>query len=129
MSLEERLHVWSLARELAEALEESDELQAFRQTEDTVLADDEALELIREFEVAKRALNKAKKAPIEEQMLLAERFMQIEERFNAHRAIQAYWAARTNLDALMQRINAIVTAPITGEEAPPDRSEGEGGAI
>jgi cell fate (sporulation/competence/biofilm development) regulator YlbF (YheA/YmcA/DUF963 family) len=113
-----RSDVWRLARELAKAIEESDELQAYRTTEDAVLADDEALVLIRDYEAAKRAVKFSKQRPAEEQMLLVNRFMEIEEQFNTHPVIQAYWNARTSLDAFMDRVNAVVTFPITGEEAP-----------
>lgn len=118
MSVATRSDVWMLARELAQAIEESPELLAYRETEDAVLADQEALDLIREYEAAKRSVKRSKTKPPAEQMLLVERFMTIEERFNAHAVIQAYWEARVNLDSFMDRINAVVTYPITGEEAP-----------
>lgn len=107
-----------LARELAAAIEESPELLDYRRTEDAVLADQEALDLIRDYEAAKRAVKKSKTKPPAEQHALVERFMAIEERFNQHPVIQAYWTARTELDAFLDRINAVVTFPITGEEAP-----------
>lgn len=111
-------NVWLLARELAEAIEESPELVAYRETEDAVLADDEALALIREYEVSKRAVKKSKTLPPAEQIMLVNRFMEIEERFNQHAVIQAYWTARTTLDAFLERVNSVVTFPITGVEEP-----------
>jgi cell fate (sporulation/competence/biofilm development) regulator YlbF (YheA/YmcA/DUF963 family) len=116
--VETKKSVWELARELAKSIEESDELIAYRTTEDAVLADQEALDLIRDYETAKRAVKKSKALPQEQQVALVTRFMQIEERFDSHPTIQAYWNARTSLDAFMDRINAVVTFPITGEEAP-----------
>ena len=110
--------VWSLARELAKAIEESQVMDEYRRTEDAVLADDEALVLIREYEAAKRSVKKSKTAPPEQQMLLLNRFMEIEEQFNTHPTIQAYWNARTTLDAFLDRINAVVTYPITGQDEP-----------
>lgn len=107
-----------LARELAEAIEESEELITYRRTEDAVLEDQEALDLIREYEAAKRAVKRSKTKPPQEQMLLVSRFMEIEERFNAHPTIQAYWTARVGLDAFLDRINAVVTFPITGQDQP-----------
>ncbi|HYF77091.1 MAG TPA: YlbF family regulator [Symbiobacteriaceae bacterium] len=118
MLVETKKSVWELARELAKSIEESDELIAYRTTEDAVLADQEALDLIRDYETAKRAVKKSKALPQEQQVALVTRFMQIEERFDSHPTIQAYWNARTSLDAFMDRINAVVTFPITGEEAP-----------
>lgn len=118
MQVKTKKEIWLIARELAEAIEESDELQMYRSTEDAVLADDEALELIREYEAAKRAVKKSKTRTPQEQMLLVSRFMEIEERFNAHPVIQAYWNARTTLDSMLERVNAVVTFPITGTDEP-----------
>gem|GEM_PF-1910931 len=118
MQIETRKSVWELARELAKAIEETDELVRYRETEDAVLADNEALDLIRDYEAAKRAVKMSKTAPPEQQVLLINGFMALEERFDAHPTIQAYWDARTRLDAFMDRVNAVVTFPITGEEAP-----------
>lgn len=118
MTVATKKDVWLIARELAEAIEESDELLTYRRTEDAVLADDEALELIRDYEVAKRSVKFSKTQPPAEQMLLVSRFMEIEERFNTHPTIQAYWNARTKLDSFMDRVNAVVTFPITGMDQP-----------
>ncbi|HYG60801.1 MAG TPA: YlbF family regulator [Symbiobacteriaceae bacterium] len=118
MTVEIQRDVWAIARELAKAIEDSDELQAYRSTEDAVLADQEALDLIREYETAKRAVKKSKTEPPEIQVVLVTRFMEIEEQFNTHPTIQAYWDARTRLDGFLDRINAVVTYPITGQEEP-----------
>jgi cell fate (sporulation/competence/biofilm development) regulator YlbF (YheA/YmcA/DUF963 family) len=118
VQVETKKNVWELARELAKAIEESDELVAYRTTEDAVLDDPGALDLIRDYEAAKRAVKQSKTRPPEQQALLVERFMQIEEQFDAHPTIQAYWNARTQLDAFLDRINAVVTFPITGQEEP-----------
>jgi cell fate (sporulation/competence/biofilm development) regulator YlbF (YheA/YmcA/DUF963 family) len=118
MEVATKRDVWVIARELAQAIAESPELEAYRRTEDAVLADPEALDLIRQYETAKRAVKKSKGKPPEEQMALVTQFLEIEERFHNHPVIQAYWNARTELDAFLERINAVVTFPITGEEAP-----------
>jgi len=107
-----------LARELAEAIAETPELQEYRRTEDAVLADPEAVALIQEYEAAKRAVKRSRGRPPEEQQALVERFLAVEERFNAHPAIQAYWNARVALDAFTDRLNAVTTFPIAGQEAP-----------
>jgi cell fate (sporulation/competence/biofilm development) regulator YlbF (YheA/YmcA/DUF963 family) len=110
--------IWSIARDLAEAIADSPQMEEYRRTEDAVLADDEALVLIREYEVAKRSVKFSKSQPPAEQIALVERFMQIEEQFNTHPVIQAYWTARVSLDSFMDRVNAVVTFPITGTDAP-----------
>lgn len=118
MHVETKKSVWELARELAQAIAETDELVQYRDTEDAVLADQDALDLIRDYETAKRAVKKSKTLPPEQQAALVGRFMEIEERFNAHPTIQAYWDARTRLDGLLDRVNAVVTYPITGQDEP-----------
>jgi cell fate (sporulation/competence/biofilm development) regulator YlbF (YheA/YmcA/DUF963 family) len=110
--------VWSIARELAQAIADSPEMDRYRRTEDEVLADDNALTLIRDYEVAKRSVKKSKTKPPAEQLALVQRFMDIEESFNNHEVIQAYWTARVDLDSFLDRVNAVVTFPITGTDAP-----------
>jgi len=129
VSVTTRKNVWLLARELSEAIAESPEVQEYRRTEDAVLADPEAVALIREYEAAKRAVKLSRGKPPEEQQRLVEAFLKVEERFNAHPTIQAYWNARVALDAFLDRINAVVTYPITGTKAPRGRggSCGSGG--
>lgn len=110
--------IWALARELSEALEETPELLEYRRTEDAVLADDNAIQLIRDYETAKRAVKKSKGKTPQEQMDAVSAFMEIEARFEAHEVIQAYWTARERIDSLLDRINAVVTFPLTGSDAP-----------
>lgn len=110
-----------LARELAEAIAESPELQAFRSTEARLLADAEAVALVRQYEAAKRAIKLAKGLPPEEQEARIDEFLRIEERFSAHPAITAHQEARARLDQLMERLNAVITYPITGTVAPRPR--------
>lgn len=121
-----RRDVWAIARELAEAIEASPELEAFRRTEDAVLADDAAVALIKEYEERKRAVKLSRGKPPEEQQRLIEEFLVVEERFNQHPLIQAHWQARLKLDQFLERINAVVTFPITGTLEPP-RKGGCGG--
>lgn len=118
MAVSVRKDIWMLARELAAALEETPEVEAFRATEDALLADDEALAIVREYEAKKRAVKMSRGMPPEEQMRRVEAFLAIEEKFNAHPRIQAYWRARQELDQLLERLNAVITFPITGTEAP-----------
>jgi len=118
MTVQTARDIWGLARDLAQAIEESPEMDLYRRTEDAVLADDEAIVLIREYEVSKRAVKKSKTLPPEQQIALVSRFMEIEEQFNTHEVIQAYWNARTGLDAFLDRVNTVVTFPITGQEEP-----------
>ncbi|HEY3367959.1 MAG TPA: YlbF family regulator [Symbiobacteriaceae bacterium] len=113
-----RRDVWGIARELAMAIADSPELLDYRRTEDAVLADGEALDLIRDYEESKRAVKFSKTQPPAEQVVLIEHFMAVEEQFNSHAVIQAHWAARERLDAFLDRVNAVVTYPITGHEEP-----------
>lgn len=128
MAVAVRADLWILARELARALEESPEIQRFRETEDALLADEEALAIVREYEARKRAVKFSRNLPQAEQMQRIEAFMAVEAQWNANPRIQAYWQAREELDALMDRLNAVITYPITGAEAPrPKGGCGSGG--
>lgn len=127
MAAQTRKNMWMLARELAEAIAESPELAAFRSTEAELLADAEAVSLVRRYEDAKRAVKLSKGRPKEEQEARLDEFLRIEEQFNAHPLISAHWEARTRLDALLERLNAVITHPITGTMAPPPRGGCGGG--
>lgn len=126
MAVSVRADLWIMARELAQVLEQTPELLRFRETEDAILADDEALELVREYEVKKRAVKMSRTLPPEEQIKRVEAFMAVEDRWNAHPGIQAYWQAREDLDAMMDQLNAVITYPITGSEAPKAKGGGCG---
>lgn len=118
--------LWILARELAECLAASPEVEALRRSEDALLADEEAVDLVRRYEAAKRAVKMSRDRPPAEQERLIEAFMAIEDAWNQHPLIQACWQARQALDQLMERLNAVITFPITGTEAPPERKGGCG---
>lgn len=121
MAVRTRRNMWMLARELAEALAASPEVEAFRSTEARLLADEEAVALVREYEAAKRAVKLSAGRPPEEQKARIEEFLRIEERFQAHPAIAAHQEARVRLDRLLERLNAVITHPITGTVAPRSR--------
>jgi cell fate (sporulation/competence/biofilm development) regulator YlbF (YheA/YmcA/DUF963 family) len=118
MTTQTRQDALTIARALAQAIEQSDEIEAYRRTEQTILDDPEAIILIREYELSKRAVKKSKHLSPIEQLPLLERFMTVEAQFNEDAVIQSYWNARTGLDAFMDRVNAVVTFPFTGEDAP-----------
>ncbi|MFO7172475.1 MAG: YlbF family regulator [Bacillota bacterium] len=110
--------IWLLARQLAEALEEAEPIRRFREAEDAVLADDEAVEIVRLYEARKRAVKFSRYLPREEQERRIQAFLEIEEKFNSHPKIQALWKAREELDRFMDELNRVITYPITGEDAP-----------
>lgn len=123
--------IWLLARQLAEALAESEPIRRFRETEDAVLADEEAVEIVRLYEARKRAVKASRNLPPEEQERRVMAFMAIEEQFNSNEKIQAYWRAREELDRFMDELNRVITYPITGEDAPKQKGgkcgPGDGG--
>jgi cell fate (sporulation/competence/biofilm development) regulator YlbF (YheA/YmcA/DUF963 family) len=121
-----RKDIWVLARELAEALEETPEIQEFRESEDELLNDPEAVALVKEYERRKRFVKFSKDKPQSEQLRLIEEFMAVEERYNNHPVIQRQWAAREAVDRLLERINAVITWPLTGTDAPKSKGGGCG---
>ncbi len=108
--------IFDLAREMAELMASRPEVIALRQSEDALLADAESVRLVREYEDAKRAVKRTKGLPKEEQMKAIMAFMPLEDSWNENPLIQAYWAARENMDRLMENLNQIITFPLHGDE-------------
>ncbi len=118
MNVSVRQDLWILARDMARLIEETPELQRFRETEEALLTNDEAVTLVREYEERKKAVKFSRDQTQAEQMRLIEEFMAVEDRYNANALIQAHWQARTELDLLLEHLNAVITFPLTGTEAP-----------
>lgn len=126
MAIDTRNDVFVLARELAQALEQAPEIEEFRQSEDELMNDAEAVALVKQYEAKKRRVKFSKEKPPEQQLKLIEEFMAVEEQYNNHPVIARQWAAREAVDALLDRINAVITYPLTGTEAPKSKGGGCG---
>jgi cell fate (sporulation/competence/biofilm development) regulator YlbF (YheA/YmcA/DUF963 family) len=119
--------LFALARELSQALAQCEELQAWQEAEDAMLNDPEAMAIIDAYEQSKKHLKVAARQGMQAMEAAMNAFMDAEERLNNHPGIQAYKAARDRLDALVEQLNAIITFPIFGEEAPKRVGCGSGG--
>lgn len=122
-----RADLWLLARELAEALARTPEVERFRATEQALLDDPEASSLVRRYEAMQRGLRLLHFLPPEERARRMDAFRAVEREFQANPLIAAHREARAELDRLMARLSDVINYAITGRPAPPARSCGCGG--
>ena len=117
MSVATRRDVWMLARELAEAIAETPELQEYRRTEDAVLADPEAVALIQEYEAAKSG-EAFRGRPRRSSRPWSNGSWPSRSGSTPTRPFRPTGTPGWRCDAFMDRLNAVITFPITGQEAP-----------
>jgi len=107
------------ARELSELLEESEEVREFVAAEEAMLNDPEAMRLLKEAEEAK---NYTHFAAATRDKALSKRAMEDYRKAEAaqreYPPIRRYNEAKDRLQAMLDRLNAIITYPITGKENP-----------
>lgn len=107
------------ARELSELLADSEEVAEFTAAEEAMLNDPEASRLLKEAEEAKQYTHftaaTRDKALMDRAM---EDFYKAEEAQREYPPIRRYNEAKDALQVLLDRLNAIITYPITGNENP-----------
>lgn len=106
------------ARELSDLLSESEEVREFAAAEEAMLNDPEAMRLLKEAEEAKQYTHFT--ATTRDKALMKR---SMDDYHNADAAqrdyppIRRYNETRERLQALLDRLNAIITFPITGSES------------
>ena len=107
------------ARELSELLEESEEVREFTAAEEAMLGDPDAMRLLKEAEEAKQYTHFT--AATRDKALskrAMEDYYKAEAAQREYPPIKRYNEAKDRLQALLDRLNAIITCPITGTETP-----------
>lgn len=107
------------ARELSELLAESEEVAEFIAAEEAMLNDPEATRLLKEAEEAKQYTHFT--AATRDKALMDRAmadFYKAEEAQREYPPIRRYNEAKDALQVLLDRLNAIITYPITGTENP-----------
>lgn len=107
------------ARELSELLAESEEVAEFTAAEEAMLNDPEATRLLKEAEEAKQYTHFT--AATRDKALMDRAmadFYKAEEAQREYPPIRRYNEAKDALQVLLDRLNAIITYPITGTENP-----------
>lgn len=106
------------ARELGQAIVDSEEFKALKTAEENQEKDVEAMELLKKYNEERKALAEEVGNGNVSEERLAEIRTQLSELFEtvmSHPTIAAYSEAQQKFDSVVQQMNAILTYFITGE--------------
>lgn len=100
---------------MSELLARSSELAEFRQTEEGMLNDPEAMKLMEQYDLAEKKARRGSFRGPDESRGAVEKLNDTRDRLMAHPAVKAHYGARDKLDDLIRSLNAVITFPITGD--------------
>ncbi len=103
------------ASELAEAIADSDELAEMRKAELAMNSDDEAINIIGEFQQVQKKVYDVQMRGDELSDADKKEVEAIEARMNGNSAIKAYMDASEKFEHLMRSVNLIITRAIAGD--------------
>lgn len=112
------------ALELSKLLALTEELQAYAAAEAAMLNDEEVRELRRKVDDAEWAIKEQKDEPGVDGSDLLTRLYLAKGKWQKHPKVVAYYKAQHELQRLLDRINEVITFPISGEQDPTDPSCG-----
>lgn len=112
------------AVELSRLLAQTDELRAYVQAEADMLNDDDVRELRRRVDDAEWAIKEQKDEPGVDGSELLTRLYLAKGKWQKHPKVIHYYKTQADLQRLLDRINEVVTYPISGEQDPGDPSCG-----
>lgn len=112
------------AVELSRLLAQTEELQAYTAAEADMLNDAEVRELRQRVDEAEWAIKEQKDEPGVDGSALLTRLYLAKGKWQKHPKVIQYYKAQHDLQRLLDRINEVVTYPISGEQDPTDPSCG-----
>ncbi|MDH7578767.1 MAG: YlbF family regulator [Bacillota bacterium] len=107
------------AQELGYALLECEETTILRAAETNLDQDSEAQALIKDFQQQQKKIQKLQEAGIEIGEDDLEKFNEVQEKMKENKALQAYFAAQKNFQAILQQVNAIINQILSGGPCSP----------
>ncbi|KUK31818.1 MAG: Uncharacterized protein XD63_0943 [Thermoanaerobacterales bacterium 50_218] len=107
------------AKELGYALRECKETLVLQAAEMNLDNDQEAQNLIREFQQQERKLKEKQESGIAITSEEWDQFNQVQEKMKQNKSIQAYLAAQANFYKLLQQVNLIINQVLRGETCSP----------
>lgn len=119
--------LWLLTRQLADALARTPEVERFRSTEEALLADPEAVRLVRRHDELRRRIASAGALAPAERASVVQEFLAVEAQYRNHPLIVAHQEARADLDRLVARISDILNFAVTGRPRPAGGASCPGG--
>ncbi|MHB1653093.1 MAG: YlbF family regulator [Desulfitobacteriaceae bacterium] len=109
--------IYDKAQSLADAIGASSELHNLRETEQAMLADDEAQKIIVEFQDMQSRMSEAQQKGEELTEEAKSAVATIEETVESHPLISAYLAAQDQFTEMLDSVNAILASTISGESS------------
>ena len=105
------------ARELGEAIQQSEEMQRYKAAELKQSQDEEAAELMREYNVKRMNLARdMQNGKIERAEAVKQNTMAFEEMVEKSETIKEFVAAKKEFDMAIQRMNQMLNYYITGQD-------------
>lgn len=112
------------AVELSRVLAQTEELRAYAAAEAEMLNDEDVLELRRRVDDAEWAIKEQKDQPGIDGSELLTRLYLAKGKWQKHPKVVGYYKAQAELQRLLERINEVVTFPISGDQDAGDPSCG-----
>lgn len=112
------------AVELSRVLAQTEELLAYAEAESEMLNDDEVLALRRRVDETEWAIKEQKDQPDVDGSALLTQLYLAKGKWQKHPKVVRYYKAQADLQRLLERINEVVTFPISGEQDVGDPSCG-----
>ncbi len=110
------MSVLEKAAELAQAIEESEELLLVRQKEVTLRADKGAEPILSLYFELQQKLFEMQEQGKEPEIELVEQFNTVQDQMEKNPAIAEYYKAQEGLGVLLQQINSMISRALTGDE-------------
>lgn len=108
------------ARQLGQAIEQSQIHREMRATEDAVMSDPESTATLNEYADLKMELQQMLEQENPDQVALnekSERLQDLQDQLNQLEKVQQMIAARTEFTQMMNQVNQVIQFMITGEDA------------
>lgn len=108
--------VLSKAQELAQAISDSDELVKLRDAAELLDADETANEVLKSFQEKQNVINRAARSGLEMPPEQMEELKGMQGRIQEIPSVQKFAAAQNDFNNLMNQVNNIIAAAVTGED-------------
>lgn len=112
--------IYDKAQSLADAIAESSELKNLRETEKAMLVNDEAQQIISEFQDMQAKLSEAQQSGQDLSEEDKETVAKIEETVESHPLISAYLSAQDKFTEMLDSVNSILANAIANGDSSDD---------
>ncbi len=110
------MSVLEKAAELAQAIEDCEELRLVREKETTLRADKAAEPILSRYFELQQKLFEMQEAGKEPETELVNQFNLVQDQMEENAAISSYYKAQEGLGVLLQQVNAMISRALTGDD-------------